>query len=145
MRKYKQNLRIRICALSFVLLAVIFLGIFDAFFATAEIKASEVFGFQCGFTLALGVLALMLIFRYQKALTSEEKVQMLFNKENDERMRTIKYKAGMPLLLITSFAMMIIAVVTGYFHVIVFYTLIAASLCQLLVACIVKFIYMRLM
>lgn len=145
MRKYKKNLIIRICALSFVVLVAVILGIFDVFFATIEIKTSMVFGFQCGLTLGLGVSALPLIIRYKKALESEEKLQLLFNKENDERMKAIKSKAGMPMLLITSFIMIIIAVVIGYFDVVVFYTLIVAALCQLVAACIVKFIYMRLM
>ncbi len=145
MNKYKKNLIIRMCVLSFVVLVAIFLGIFDVFFATVEIKTSMFFGFQCGLLLAMGMLAILLIIRYKKAMESEEKLQLLFNKENDERMKNIKSKAGMPMLLITSFIIIIIAVIIGYFNVVVFYTLIAVALCQLVAACIVKFIYMRLM
>lgn len=145
MESYRKTLMFRICALSFVVVFAVALGIFDVFFAAADIKTSPVFGFQCGATLALGVLALPLIVRYKRALTSEENRRRLFHQENDERMKAIKAKAGMPLLWITSFLMIIAAVVTGYFHVVVFYTLMAVSVCQLAIACIVKFIYMRLM
>ncbi len=145
MRKYKKNLIIRICALSCVVFVAVFLGIFDVFFATVKIKTSIVFNFQCGATAALGLLALLFIIRYKKALESEEKLQLLFNKENDERMKSIKYKAGVPMLLILSCTIIMMAVVIGYFNVVVFYTLIAVSLCQLAAACIVKFVYMRLM
>lgn len=79
MRTYKRNLVIRICALSFVVFIAVFLGIFDAFFATEDVKTSMVFGFQCGLTSASGILALILIVRYKKALQSEEKLQLLFN------------------------------------------------------------------
>lgn len=145
MEKYRKHLTIRICVLSFVVLIAVVLAIFDVFFATGEAKTSMVFGFQCGATLALGMLALLLIIRYKKALGSEEKLQLLFNQENDERMKTIRSKAGMPMLLIISSIMILIAVIIGYFNVVVFYTLIVVAFCQLIAACIVKLIYMRLL
>lgn len=70
-------------------------------------------------------------------------IKLLFNKENDERMKAIKYKAGIPMLLITSVLMIIAAVIIGYFNVTAFYTMIAASLCQLVLSCIVKFVYIK--
>lgn len=68
----------------------------------------------------MGVLAALFIIRYKKALTNEEKLQLLLNKENDERIKAIKLKAKMPMLFITSFAVILISVVIGYFNVIVF-------------------------
>ena len=144
MKNYRKNLVIRIRALAFLAAAAAFLGIFDAFFAEATVKANPVFGFQCGLTDGLGILALLLILRYKKALENEEKLRQLYNREKDERMSAIKSKAGMPLLLITSLAMILAGIVAGYFHVIVFYTLIAAALFQLATACIVKFLYSRI-
>lgn len=144
MKNYKKSITFRICGLSFMVLVAAILGIFDVFFASVKIKTSTVFGFQCGLTLGLAISALPLIIRYKKALRSEEKLQLLFNKENDERMKVIKSKAGMPMLLITSSVMIIMAIIIGYFNITVFYTLVAAVLFQLLAACIVKFVYMRL-
>lgn len=143
MEKYKKTLNNRIYALALVVLIAVALGVFDAFFATAEIKSSVIFSFQCGLTSALGVISLALIARYKTALSDEKSIKLLFNKENDERMKAIKYKAGIPMLLITSILMIIAAVIIGYFNVTVFYTLIAASLCQLILSCIVKFVYIK--
>lgn len=144
MEKYKKTLNNRIYALALVVLIAVALGVFDAFFATAEIKSSVIFSFQCGLTSALGVISLALIARYKTALSDEKSIKLLFNKENDERMKAIKYKAGIPMLLITSILMIIAAVIIGYFNVTVFYTLIAASLCQLILSCIVKLVYTRI-
>lgn len=143
MEKYKRTINNRIYLLALVVLIAVALGIFDAFFATAEIKSSIIFSFQCGLTSAMGLISLALIAHYRIALSNEKSIKMLFNKENDERMKAIKYKAGMPMLLITYVLMIIAAVIIGYFNVTVFYTLLAASLCQLALSCIVKFVYMR--
>ena len=143
MEKYKRTINNRIYLLALVVLIAVALGIFDAFFATSEIKSSIIFSFQCGLTSAMGLISLALIAHYRIALSNEKSIKMLFNKENDERMKAIKYKAGMPMLLITSVLMIIAAVIIGYFNVTVFYTLLAASLCQLALSCIVKFVYMR--
>lgn len=143
MEKFKRNINNRIYLLALVVLTAVALGIYDVFFASEEIKSSVIFSFQCGLTSALGLLSLALIARYRKALSNENSMHLLFNKENDERMKAIKYKAGIPMLLITSILMIISAVIIGYFNITVFYTLIAASLGHLILSCIVKFVYMR--
>lgn len=143
METYKRTINNRIYLLALVVLIAVALGIFDAFFATAEIKSSVIFSFQCGLTSACGLIALAFIARYKRALSDEKNIKLLFNKENDERMKAIKYKAGIPMLLVTSVLMIISAVIIGYFNVTAFYTLIAASLCQLVLSCIVKFVYIK--
>lgn len=145
MEKYKKALALRIYALSFVTLLAVGMGIFDVFGATEQMRENYIFEFQCGFIAALGVMSVLLTMRYRKAMKNEEKLQLLFNKENDERLKAIKAKAGIPMLLITSLAMILGGVIAGYFNLTVAYTLIAASVCQLLVACIAKIIYMKKM
>ena len=61
MEKYRKTVIIRVILLSM-------LGIFDAFGADGEEKSSEIFEFQCGLTTALGILAIVIIIRYCKAL-----------------------------------------------------------------------------
>ena len=60
-------------------------------------------------------------------------------------MKAIKAKAGMPILLITSLAMMIAGVIAGYFNFTIFTVLIITSVCQLLVSLVIKLIYMKIM
>ena len=64
-------------------------------------------------------------------------------KETDERMILIRSKAGMPALLITSVIMIFAGIIAGYFNIIVFYSLLAAGVCQLLLGVCLKFYYMH--
>lgn len=145
MEKYRKNLIFRIITLSFVVLLAVGLGIFNVFGAKEQIKENVIFGFQCGFIIGLELVSVILIIRYSKAVKDMKKLEVLFNKENDERIRYIKSKAGMPMLLITSVIMILCGTVLGYFNTTVFYTLITASMCQLFTACIVKMVYLKKM
>ncbi|MDE6672738.1 MAG: hypothetical protein K2K16_11155 [Ruminococcus sp.] len=145
MEKYRKNLILRIFLLSFVVLLATGLGIFNVFGTNENIKENVIFDFQCGFITGLGLVAVILIIRYSKAVKDSDKLKILFNKENDERLKYIKSKSGMPMLLITSVIMIFIGTIFGYFNTTVFYTLIVASMCQLLIAGIVKMVYMKKM
>jgi len=68
-----------------------------------------------------------------------------FNKENDERLKAIKAKAGLPMVLVTSVLMIIAGVIAAYFNATVFIVLIVAAVCQMMISGIVKLIYMRKM
>lgn len=89
-------------------------------------------------------LALIRIIRYRKALRNDKELQIQYNKENDERMKAIQAKAGMPMILISSIIMVIAGIIIGYSNMVVFYTLIAAAVIQLVIACITKFIYTKI-
>ena len=144
MEKYKKSIITRIFLLSVLAMLAVGLGIYDVFWATAEIKASEIFGFQCGIITALGIFALITIIRYRKTLRNEKELQIQYNKENDERMKAIRAKAGMPMILISSVVMVIVGIIIGYSNTVVFYTLIAAAALQLMIACITKFVYTKI-
>ena len=60
-------------------------------------------------------------------------------------MKTIRSKAGMPLIAITSMLMVIAAIVAGYFNIVVFYTLVIAVAAQLSVSAMVKLYCMKTM
>ena len=145
MERYKKAIVVRICLLSLLALAAAGLGVFDVFCAEAEIKASEVFGFQCGIGMGMGVLALIGILRYSRILRDEKALRMQYNRENDERMRAIRARAGMPMLLITSVIMLLAGMVAGYVNITAFYALVLAAAGQLIAACAVKLICMKTM
>lgn len=145
MEKYRKSIITRVFLLSILALLAVGLGIYDAFWATAEVKASEIFEFQCGITTALGILALIMIIRYNKALRNEKELQIQYNKENDERMKAIRAKAGMPMILISSAVMGIVGIIIGYSNMTVFYTLTVVAALQLAIACITKLIYMKIL
>jgi len=145
MEKYKKTLRNRIALLTMPALIAVALSIFDVFFASEKVKSSFIFGFQVGATTALGLLSMLLIIRYSAIIRDSSKLQLQFNKEYDERYKAIRAKAGMPVLLITSLGMVVAGIIAGYYSITIFATLIAAAVCQMLVAAIIKQIYLRKM
>lgn len=145
MEHYRKVVKRRISLLSLLVLVAVGLGVYDVFWATPAITESFIFGFQLGATTALGLLALFLIMRYQKALRNETLLTIQFNKENDERLKAIRAKAGMPMLLFTSIAMILAGVIIGYFNSTVFYVLILTALFQMIVSATVKRIHMKKM
>lgn len=141
--KYKKTLITRTRLLSVFILFAILLGIFHTFFLPSNLMDSEIFGFQYGLIIGLGIVASIQVLLYFRILPDETALQKQYNKENDERMKTIRAKAGMPMLLIASILMIVAGILIGYLNICVFYTLIAAAMCQLLMGCIVKFIYIK--
>lgn len=145
MEKYRNLLKFRMGIFCFIVLSAIVLGIFDVFFASDTMKANVIFSFQSGLTAAGGILALLRIIQYSKVLHDEKLLKLQYNQENDERMKTIRAKAGMPMLLISSAIIIIVAIIVGYFNTIVFYTLIIVAVSQMVLGCAVKFVYMKKM
>ncbi|MDE6035741.1 MAG: hypothetical protein K2G36_07525 [Ruminococcus sp.] len=145
MEKYRKNLILRISVLSFVVLISAGLGIFNIFGTEENIKKNIIFDFQCGFITVFGLISAILIIRYSKAVKNPDKLKLLFNKENDERLRYIRSKSGMPMILISSVIMILSGTVFGYFNTTVFYTLIVASVFQLIISGILKMIYIKKM
>lgn len=143
MEIYKKKLKKRILFLAlFILLAVIIhLGIYNL--SLINPKANCIFEFQSGIITGLGAIACILIARYRTILQDEKKLRLQYNKENDERYKTIQRKAGMPMLLLTSALMTIAGIIVGYFNITIFFTLIIAALCQVIIGCIVKIVYMK--
>jgi len=85
------------------------------------------------------------IIKLSLAINDETKLKILYNKEHDERLKTIRSKAGMPIIAITSVLMIIAAIIAGYFNIVVFYTLVIAVAAQLSVSAMVKLYCMKTM
>lgn len=145
MEEYRKSLKRRIGLLSIPVCIAGLLGTYDVFGATEAMKNSYIFCFQCGGASALGLLCIILIFRYRALLNNEEKLQLEYIKETDERLAAIRTKAGMPLLLILSIGMIFAGIIAGYFNIIIFYTLITTAICQMIVGCCIKLICMKTM
>lgn len=110
------------------------IGIFanySVFGATEERKGSNVYEFQTGLAVGLGVMAVLLCIRYQQMLSDEKKLLLQYTRENDERYKAIRQKAGMPMLLISSVILIAVGIVAGYFNEVVFITLVAAGLMKI--------------
>lgn len=144
MEEYKKALKIRMAFLTLIVLAAVGMSVYGMFWAEEEIRASEAFSFQNGLVIGIGAYAVVLMVRFRRVMQDERRLQLFFNAENDERRKAIQAKAGLPMILVTSFLMMLVGSFIGYFNSIVFYTLFAAAICQLLLAAAVKIFYLRL-
>ena len=102
-------------------------------------------GFQFGLIFRIGIRAMIEIIMLSKAMKDDKKIKLLYNKENDERMKFIRSKAGMPMVMITSVMMLTAAIVAGYFNIIVFYTLVIAAMVQLTIGASIKLYLMKTM
>ena len=145
METFRKALKTRIVLLMLLAAVTVALGIYDVFFAGADMRESIIFEFQCGVTTALGLMSVCLIVRFRSILGNDTKLQQQFNRENDERLKAIRAKAGMPMLLITSAGMLLAAIIAGYYDITVFITLVAAALLQVLAGAIVKLVYLKRM
>lgn len=101
--------------------------------------------FLLGVSAALVFCCALMLPRYMQALKDENALRRLWNKEHDERMQAIKAKAGVPMLLYTSAAMIAAGVLISGWNMTVSITLLLAATAQLVVSVIVKFISLRTM
>lgn len=140
---FKKRLKRRILFFSVVLLMFVSVLLYNQFGTSNTIKDSLSFSFQCGFSAAGALVLVYLITQYRRALSDVQKLQVLYNKENDERTRAIWAKSGIPMTVILSMTLVLAGIVIGYFNETVFVVLICVALFQLLVTGAVKLYYIR--
>ena len=151
MEKFRATVKRRIVISSGMVLVTMVLGAYSIYsiiisdISTATHSDGFVAGFQFGLIISIFGFSLFDIFKLSLAINDETKLKILYNKEHDERMKTIRSKAGMPLIAITSMLMVIAAIVAGYFNIVVFYTLVIAVAAQLSVSAMVKLYCMKTM
>jgi len=145
MEKFKKKINRRILLLAALLLIGVAMSIYDVFFASEELKNSYYWGLQAGSLTGLQLVAVFAIIRLSIIRRDETKLREQYNKENDERLKAIRAKAGMPILMITSLGMFVTAIVAGYFNDTVFFTLIIAAAAQLLIGAVIKVVNLKRM
>lgn len=149
MENFKLRLKRRISLFSGMILLTVGLGVYDFFESSSSEKLSMtdgiVSGFQFGLIFGIGILAVIQTIKINMVMKDDKKLKMLYNKEYDERLKAIRSKAGMPMLMVTSVMMLIAAIISGYFNIVVFYTLVIAAMVQLLIGIAVKIYCMKTM
>lgn len=141
MELFKKKIKTRIALLCAVLLLFVAILLYNQFGASEALKDSLAFSFQCGFSAAGSLVLIFELMKYRSALRDEAKLRLLYNEEKDERMFAIRAKAGIPMVLILSMALVLGGMIIGYFNETVFVVLIGVALFQLLVSLGVKFYY----
>lgn len=141
MELFKKKLKSRIILLSGVVLIFVAILLYNQFGASSALKDSLAFSFQCGFSTAGALVLVFWMLKYRGALKDETKLRLLYNEENDERMKLIRAKAGVPMVLILSLTLVLAAMIIGYWSATVFIVLIGVALFQLLASLGVKLYY----
>lgn len=149
MEEFKRAIKKRITLFSGLLLVTVVLGVYGLFLMGnsegGNMTDGIVTGFQFGIMLDVGILSLFQIVKLNKVINDDKKLRILHNKENDERLKAIRSKAGMPMLMITSVIMLIAAIIAGYFSKVVFSTLVITAIVQMSIGAIVKLFYLKTM
>ncbi|HOO33793.1 MAG TPA: hypothetical protein PLB99_11725 [Thermotogota bacterium] len=148
MEKYRKILRKRIylMAIAIITAAILLLLQVSGLLSTkleSEFSTGMVSGFQSGLLTALIAVFTVVIVRYQKALKDKMKLQLLYNRENDERKKIIKQKSGGNIVIFYSVVIVFAAIIAGYFNTTVFHTLVACALFQLVVSSLLKLYYLK--
>ena len=92
MELFKKKLKTRIVLLCAVLLVFVAILIYNQFGASDTLKDSIAFSFQCGFSAAGSIVLAFWLMKYRGALKDESKLRLIFNEENDERMKAIQIR-----------------------------------------------------
>lgn len=141
MELFQKKLKFRMLLFGILILFCLVIILINQLGTVLTYTECLAYSFQRGFS-AAGILVLVIwMIKYRAALKDEAKLRLLYNQENDERMQAIRAKAGIPMVLILSLALVLGGMVIGYWNETVFVVLIGVALFQLLVSLGVKLYY----
>ena len=143
MEQYVKVIKKRIGWLLAAMLLIVAVGMIRVF--VLPLEGSMMVEFQYGLLIGLEIMAMFWEVHYRKILKSERLLQQEYNRERDERLKTIRAKAGLPFTLFSSVSMLLAGSVIGYYNLTVFYTLTAAACVQIVLSSLVKMYYMKTM
>lgn len=143
MEDFRKRVERRIvCLIAVVVFCIIFSVVS---LSNPDLVDNQVAGFQLGIVVGLGTIMSVEIFKLRRALQENKRLQQLFNREQDERLRYIRSKAGQPMLMVNSVILLLAAIIAGYQNILVFYTLVAVAVFQLTLGACIKIFYMKTM
>ena len=140
---YRKTIRRRVGIM--VAVGLLYAAAMVAVHVLEPVKMSYADDFLIGILTGLVICFSVIVPRYRKALHDEQALRRLWNKEHDERMRAIKAKAGVPMVLYTSAAMIAAALLVASWNMTVAITLLVAATVQLVISVAVKLTCMRTM
>ena len=125
------------------LLAIVAIGLIRVFLLPES--DNPIIEFQYGVLTGLGIVTGRRLSHYRKVRRSEQLMKEEYNQDQDERLKAIRAKAGLPFTIFTSVTMLIAGSVIGYFNMTVFYALTGAALLQILASGMMKLYYKQTM
>ncbi|MCM1149386.1 MAG: hypothetical protein NC319_04775 [Butyricicoccus sp.] len=152
MEQYKKAVKRRL--LLCVLLAIITLALSVYLFlvigsehddSAKTMAGGFLAGFPCGICLGIFILSIAVIFRSWFMLRDEKKLRLGYNRDNDERMKLIRAKAGYPFSVVTAVIMIIAGLLLAQVNMTVSLTAIACACGQLIVSLVFKAVYSKIL
>ena len=140
---YRKTIRRRMIAM--MTLSEFYVAAMIAMHTLWKVELGLTASFLAGFSSAMVGLAVVLVPRYRRALRDEQALRRMWNREHDERMSAIRARAGLPMLMYTSLAMMTAALLLNPWNATASVTLMLAATVQLLVGVATKLICLRVM
>ncbi len=135
MEEFKQAVQKRIYYLRGFIAVIALIGAYDYFMVRntgqKSVPQKVAIGFQIVILVGIGILACIYMIKLSNTVKSEEKVRVLYARENEEHIKIFLKKSGMPMILITSMCMVLVGAAAAHFSIVMFYTLIAAAVMQM--------------
>lgn len=135
MEEFKQEVQKRIYYLRGFIAVIALIGAYDYFMVRntgqKSIPQKVAIGFQIVILVGIGILACIYMIKLSNTINSEEKLRLLYARENEEHIKIFLKKSGMPMILITSMCMVLVGAAAAHFSIVMFYTLIAAAVMQM--------------
>ena len=100
-------------------------------------------GYNLGLLIALQVGAIYFITKYNKALKSNDQLKKLYIELHDERKKLIQYKSSVIGMSIFIFILLLATIISGFYNLIVFYTLLGVCLMILITLVFVKLYFLK--
>ena len=141
MELFKKKLKLRMLLFGILILFCLVIILINQIGTFITYTESLALSFQRGFSTAGALVLVFWMMKYRSALRDETKLRLLYNEENDERMKAIRAKAGVPMVLILSLTLVLAGMIIAYWNATVFVVLICVALFQLLVSLGVKLYY----
>ena len=145
MAQYRKNLQRRMVLYGLIGLLPGVMVATERWWAALLTPDEAVHGFTEGLVAGFALVALMMVYKYGRIIRDEKALKHHYCWEHDERRQAAAARAGLPMLLITSCLMLLAAIAAGYYSRVIFATLVAAAMAQLLVSAVVKLICLKTM
>lgn len=108
-----------------------------------EKTSGFILGFQFGILILLNTLLIRNLSSYRSALKDNEKLKVLYIKENDERIKMIQEKIGVIGFNVAIIGLILMAITAGYFNEVVFFSLLGAVIFLVTIKACLKLYYYR--
>ena len=100
-------------------------------------------GYNLGLLIALQVGAIYFITKYNKALKNKAQLKKLYIEKHDERKELIQYKSSALGISIFVFILLLATIISGFYNLVVFYTLLGVCLIILAILVLTKLYFLK--